>query len=209
MIIILISKGRNLLKTLIYLKYFNIYILDNLIISRKLVYETNYRFLKLIIIKNLDISFYINNNIIDFVFFGKDLLLENNINIYYKFYNLYFLKFYLSLIGKNILFINFNKKIIATKYINISKNYFYFLNIKNIKFLKINSSCELMLVLKKSNLIIDIISSGKTIKENNLYNIFNILRLNNILLLNINILYIKIFMFFLKKYIFNIFNVIF
>ncbi|ASS47011.1 ATP phosphoribosyltransferase [Candidatus Nasuia deltocephalinicola] len=210
--IILISKGRNLLKTLVYLKFYNIYIKENLSYTRKLIYKTNYKYLYIIIIKNIDIIFYINNNLVDFIFFGKDLLLEEKINIFYKFYNLNFINFYISLISNLKLFKIFNlKKIyLATKYLNISKYYFNYLNIINISFLKINSSSELLINMNKSDLIIDIISSGKTIIENNLYNLFNLIKLNNILLLNLNLIYKKIFInFFYKKFIYNIFNVIF
>lgn len=205
--IFILSKGRNLIKTLIYLRYYNIYVCENLFTSRKLFYKTNLKHLYILIIKNSDINFYINNNFVDLAFFGKDLFYDLKLNIFYKIFNLFFIKFNLCLISNKIKINFLNKLKIFTKYSIFSKYFFNYLNI-NIDLLNINSSLELMLLLNNKNLIIDIISSKKTINVNNLYKNFTLIELNNVLLLNLKLLYDKIFLFFLKKIIF-FFNVIF
>ena len=56
---------------------------------------------------------------------------------------------------------------VATKYVNISKNYFDSVN-RDTEIIKLNGSIELAPILHLSDVIVDIVETGSTLKENNL-----------------------------------------
>ncbi|WP_259289756.1 ATP phosphoribosyltransferase [Candidatus Nasuia deltocephalinicola] len=199
-ILISSSKGRNLKEILFFLKKKKIKIKYKKN-DRNLYILTNIKNIYFLILKNNDFKKYIKNNLIDFLIIGEDMLLNLNYN---NFYNHKFIKiniFYISLICNNK-FIYKNKLKIITKYDKISKNY---LNNKNIKFkIKKFSGCiENSCILKNSDLIIDIVSSGLTLKKNKLFELKKILILNNILIYSLNNLYNKIFKYLKNKYVKN------
>ncbi|WP_259286544.1 ATP phosphoribosyltransferase [Candidatus Nasuia deltocephalinicola] len=192
------SKGRNLKEILIFLKKKKI-IINYKKNNRNLYFSTNIKNIYFLILKNNDFKKYIKYNLIDFLLIGEDMLLNSNYNI---FYNYKFIKiniFYISLICNNRFI---NKKIfkITTKYIKISKNY---LNNKNINFKlkKLNGCIENSCILKKSNLIVDVVSSGLTLKKNKLFELKKILILNNVLIYNLNNLYNKFFLYLENNYV--------
>ncbi|WP_259292953.1 ATP phosphoribosyltransferase [Candidatus Nasuia deltocephalinicola] len=194
------SKGRNLKEILIFLKKKKI-IINYKKDSKSLYFSTNIKNIYFLILKNNDFKKYIKYNLIDFLLIGEDMVLNLNYNI---FYNYKFIKiniFYISLICNNN-FINKKNFKITTKYIKISKNY---LNNKNIKFKlkKLNGCIENSCILKKSDLIVDIVSSGLTLKKNKLFELKKILILNNILIYSLNNLYNKFFWYLENNYVKN------
>lgn len=199
-ILISSSKGRNLKEILIFLKKKKIiinYKKDN----RNLYFLTNKKNIYFLILKNSDFKEYIKNNLIDFLLIGEDMILNLNYNI---FYNYRFIKiniFYISLICNNKFIIKKKFKI-TTKYIKISKNYLYNKNI-NFKLKKFSGCVENSCILKKSDIIIDVISSGLTLKKNKLLELKKILVLNNILIYSLNNLYNKFFWYLENKYVKN------
>ena len=56
---------------------------------------------------------------------------------------------------------------VATKFVNIAKNYYISIN-REIEIIKLNGSIEIAPLLGLSDVIVDIVESGKTLKENNL-----------------------------------------
>ena len=56
---------------------------------------------------------------------------------------------------------------VSTKYINVSKKYFDSIN-RDVEIIKLNGSVELAPILNLSDVIIDIVETGSTLKENNL-----------------------------------------
>ena len=54
-----------------------------------------------------------------------------------------------------------------TKYVNISKNYFNSIN-RDVEIIKLNGSIELAPILNLSDVIVDIVETGSTLRENNL-----------------------------------------
>ncbi|ADM89790.1 ATP phosphoribosyltransferase [Candidatus Zinderia insecticola CARI] len=188
-IVIALSKGRILKEIILFFKKNNIIIKENIKKTRKLILSTNNKNIKIIIMRSVDIPIYIKYGFIDIGILGKDILKEKKMkkkNYFFK--NLNISKCRLSLIvkNKNKYFDNIkNKKIlyIATKYINITKKYFFKKNI-NIKIIKFYGCIELCLLLKISDAIIDIIGSKKTIKINNLLEIDKIIKISSKLIVN-------------------------
>ena len=57
---------------------------------------------------------------------------------------------------------------VATKYTRVAKDYFYHQKNKTIEIIKLNGSVELAPLVGLSEVIVDIVESGKTLKENGL-----------------------------------------
>ena len=137
---------------------------------RKLTFDTNLNEIKVIKLKPSDIRSYIMLGAADLGFVGYDEILENSSE------NIVLLK--KTKIGKcrisiasNKKKINFSEKKIfkvATKFKNISENYFKDLNIQT-ETIKLNGSIELAVKYGIADFILDLVQSGKTLKDNQLY----------------------------------------
>ena len=137
---------------------------------RKLTFDTNLDEIKVIKLKPSDIRSYIMLGAADIGFIGYDEILENTSE------NIVLLK--KTKIGKcrisiasNKKKINFSEKKIfkvATKFKNISENYFKDLNIQT-ETIKLNGSIELAVKYGIADFILDLVQSGKTLKDNQLY----------------------------------------
>ena len=57
---------------------------------------------------------------------------------------------------------------VATKYPNIAKDYFYNKKHQTVEIIKLNGSVELAPIVGLSEVIVDIVETGKTLKENGL-----------------------------------------
>ena len=137
---------------------------------RKLTFNTNFKEIKIIKLKPSDIRSYTILGAADIGFVGYDDILENSSE------NLVMLK--KTTIGKCRISIASNKKKIdfsekkvfkvATKFKNISENYFKELNIQT-ETIKLNGSIELAVKYGVADFILDLVQSGKTLKDNHLY----------------------------------------
>ena len=137
---------------------------------RKLTFDTNLNEIKVIKLKPSDIRSYIMLGAADIGFVGYDEILENSSE------NIVLLK--KTKIGKcrisiasNKKKINFSEKKIfkvATKFKNISENYFKDLNIQT-ETIKLNGSIELAVKYGIADFILDLVQSGKTLRDNQLY----------------------------------------
>ena len=146
---------------------------------RKLTFDTNVKEIKVIKLKPSDIRSYIILGAADIGFVGYDDILENTSQ------NIVLLK--KTNIGKCRISIASDKKVInfsekkifkvATKFKNISENYFKDLNIQT-ETIKLNGSIELAVKYGIADFILDLVQSGKTLKDNQLYE--NVIINNNI-----------------------------
>ena len=137
---------------------------------RKLTFNTNIKEIKIIKLKPSDIRSYTILGAADIGFVGYDDILENSAE------NIVMLK--KTNIGKcrisiasDIKKINFSEKKVfkvATKFQNISENYFKELNIQT-ETIKLNGSIELAVKYGVADMILDLVQSGQTLKDNQLY----------------------------------------
>ena len=137
---------------------------------RKLTFNTNIKEIKIIKLKPSDIRSYTILGAADIGFVGYDDILENSSE------NIVMLK--KTNIGKcrisiasNMKKINFSEKKVfkvATKFQNISENYFKNLNIQT-ETIKLNGSIELAVKYGVADMILDLVQSGQTLKDNQLY----------------------------------------
>ena len=171
-LIIACPKGRLEEKVLKYLSERGVIVEDAFFNDnvRKLTFDTNLKEIKVIKLKPSDIRSYIMLGAADIGFVGYDEILENSSQ------NIVLLK--KTKIGKcrisiasNKKKINFSEKKIfkvATKFKNISENYFKDLNIQT-ETIKLNGSIELAVKYGIADFILDLVQSGKTLKDNQLY----------------------------------------
>tara|TARA_B100000965_G_scaffold18533_1_gene13913 strand:- start:1492 stop:2124 length:633 start_codon:yes stop_codon:yes gene_type:complete len=137
---------------------------------RKLTFNTNFKEIRIIKLKPSDIRSYTILGAADIGFVGYDDILENSAD------NIVMLK--KTSIGKCRISIASNRKKIdftekkvfkvATKFQNISENYFKELNIQT-ETVKLNGSIELAVKYGVADFILDLVQSGKTLKDNQLY----------------------------------------
>ena len=137
---------------------------------RKLTFNTNVKEIKIIKLKPSDIRSYTILGAADIGFVGYDDILENSAE------NIVMLK--KTNIGKcrisiasDMKKINFSEKKVfkvATKFQNISENYFKELNIQT-ETIKLNGSIELAVKYGVADMILDLVQSGQTLKDNHLY----------------------------------------
>ncbi|MBR2327972.1 MAG: ATP phosphoribosyltransferase [Clostridia bacterium] len=124
--------------------------------------------LEVVLAKSPDVITYVERGVCDMGIVGKDTIMEHGKQLY-EIMDLGFGKCRFALIAKNAEAVcgGYKKKIIATKYPKVAKDYFDSKNI-DIEIIKIDGSVELAPLLGLSDGIVDIVETGTTIKENGL-----------------------------------------
>ena len=135
--------------------------------SRKLIFENKEKNIRYLLVKPSDVGIYVEKGAADIGVVGKDILLEND----YDIYELLDLKLGICKIAVASLSgykEDTERKLrVATKYVNTAKKYYSSLN-RETDIIKLNGSIELAPILGLSDVIVDIVETGNTLKENNL-----------------------------------------
>lgn len=135
--------------------------------SRKLIFTNHEEKIKLVFVKSPDIPVYVEKGAVDIGVVGKDVLMESKADVY-EILNLNIGKCRLCVAGfKDYQFDRNKKLIIGTKFPNIAKSYFHKKGILS-EVIKLNGSVELAPILGLSDVIVDIVETGKTLDENGL-----------------------------------------
>lgn len=135
--------------------------------TRKLVIESEENGVRYLLIKPSDVGIYVERGAADIGVVGKDILLETNPDVY-ELLDLELGKCRLAVAAKNGFVEDTDRTLrVATKYVNVTKNYYKGLN-REIEIIKLNGSIELAPILGLSDVILDIVETGTTLKENNL-----------------------------------------
>ena len=133
--------------------------------NRKLVFED--KGVRYLIVKPSDVGIYVEKGVADIGIVGKDILLENSHDVY-ELLDLKFGKCKLCMASVKDYKEDIERRLrVATKYVNMSKKYFDSIN-REVEIIKLNGSIELAPILNLSDVIIDIVETGSTLKENNL-----------------------------------------
>ena len=156
--------------------------------SRKLLFSSNVKNLKVIKIRSFDIANFVRLGAADIAICGFDVLEEFSSNQIYPLLDLDIGKCRLSIATDNLNKKDFQSKShvqIATKYVNIATRYFANLGIHT-EAIKLNGAMELAPRLGLSDYIVDLVDSGRTLQENNLIEIKKIMDVSSYLVANIN-----------------------
>lgn len=135
--------------------------------NRKLVFENEANGVRYLLVKPSDVAIYIAHGAADIGVVGKDILEEGSFDIY-ELLDLNLGKCNMCVAAPNDYIEDFDRPLrVATKFVNIAKDYYISLN-REIEIIKLNGSIEIAPLLGLSDVIVDIVESGKTLKENNL-----------------------------------------
>ncbi len=135
--------------------------------SRKLIFENDELCLRYFWVKPSDVAIYVERGAADIGVAGKDILLEYEPDIY-ELYDLDMGKCRMAVAAKSDFRDNPQRTLkVATKFTNIAKNYYASLG-RDIDIIHLNGSIEIAPILGLSDVIVDIVETGTTLKENNL-----------------------------------------
>ena len=138
--------------------------------SRKLIFVNEELKLKFFLAKGPDVPTYVEYGAADIGVVGKDTILEENRSVY-EVLDLGFGKCRMCVCGPESareLLKNHERIRVATKYPNIAQNYFYNVKHQTVDLIKLNGSVELGPLVSLSDVIVDIVETGSTLKENGL-----------------------------------------
>ncbi|OQB14970.1 MAG: ATP phosphoribosyltransferase [Firmicutes bacterium ADurb.Bin193] len=135
--------------------------------SRKLIFTDEKNRLKFMLVKATDVPTYVEYGAADIGIVGKDTILEEGKNLY-EVLDLKFGACKMCVCGwaDKALPTGFIK--VASKYPNITRDYFSSKKNQTIEIIKLSGSVELAPLCGLSEVIVDIVESGKTLKENGL-----------------------------------------
>ena len=139
-------------------------ILEN---SRKLIFENPEKQVRYFWVKPSDVSIYVERGAADIGVAGKDILLEYEPDIY-ELLDLNMGKCRMAVAAPKAFRDNTARPLkVATKFANIANNY-YSSQGREIDIIHLNGSIELAPILGLSDVIVDIVETGTTLKENDL-----------------------------------------
>lgn len=139
--------------------------------TRKLIFVNDELNLKFFLAKGPDVPTYVEYGAADIGIVGKDTILEESRNIY-EVLDLGFGKCRMCVCGpKSAKELLLHQELIrvATKYPKIAKDYFYNKKHQTVEIIKLNGSIELAPIVGLSEVIVDIVETGSTLRENGLY----------------------------------------
>ncbi len=135
--------------------------------NRKLIFENPEKNVRYFWVKPSDVAIYVERGAADIGVAGKDILLEYSPDVY-ELLDLDIGKCRMAVAAKKD-FRDNNKNTlrVATKFTNIAKS-FYSSKGRDIDIIHLNGSIEIAPILGLSDVIVDIVETGTTLKENNL-----------------------------------------
>lgn len=135
--------------------------------SRKLVFVSEQSDVRYFLVKPSDVAIYVEHGAADIGIVGKDILLESGVDVY-ELLDLGLGRCRMCVAAKDDYAEDTDRTLrVATKFVNIAKRYYAGIG-REIEIIKLNGSIELAPLLGLSDVIVDIVESGKTLKENNL-----------------------------------------
>jgi len=188
MITIALSKGRIFSETMPILNAAGIYCEENPETSRKLVLKTNDEEIQLIIVRASDVPTYVEWGGADLGIAGKDILDEYKGDGLYQPLDLNIAKCKMMVACRK----NFNyeesvnkgmRLRVASKYVDAARSHFAKKNL-HIDLIKLYGSMELAPIVGLSDVIVDLVSSGKTLEANQLVAVEEIGEISSRLIVN-------------------------
>lgn len=138
--------------------------------SRKLIFVNEELGVRFFLSKGPDVPTYVEYGAADIGVVGKDTLLEEGRRVY-EVLDLGFGKCRMCVCGPasaRELLLHHERIRVASKYPNIAKDYFYNKKHQTVDIIKLNGSVELGPLVALSDVIVDIVETGSTLRENGL-----------------------------------------
>ena len=135
--------------------------------NRKLIFENEEKGVRYFWVKPSDVAIYVERGAADIGVAGKDILAEYEPDIY-ELLDLNMGKCRMCVAGKKGFYDDTDRTLkVATKFVNIASKYYASLS-RDIDIIKLNGSIEIAPILGLSDVIVDIVETGTTLKENDL-----------------------------------------
>jgi len=135
--------------------------------SRKLIFENAEKGVRYFWVKPSDVAIYVERGAADIGVAGKDILLEYEPDVY-ELFDLDIGKCRMAVAAQKTFRDDPQKTLrVATKFTNIAKGYYAAMG-RDIDMIHLNGSIEIAPILGLSDVIVDIVETGTTLKENNL-----------------------------------------
>ncbi|MRN37460.1 ATP phosphoribosyltransferase [Neisseria sp. N95_16] len=185
---IALSKGRIFDETLPLLAAAGIVPAENPEESRKLIIDTNHENIRLVIVRASDVPTYVQYGAADFGIAGKDVLIEHGGDGLYQPLDLQIAKCRMMVaVRKGFDYESVSQPgsrlRIATKYPNIAAEHFAAKGV-HVDIIKLYGSMELAPLVGLSDAIVDLVSTGGTLKANNLEAVEHIVDISSRLVVN-------------------------
>lgn len=187
-LILALSKGRIFEETMPLLEAAGITVLEDPETSRKLILPTNKPQVRVIIVRATDVPTYVQYGAADFGVAGKDVLQENGSTGLYQPIDLQIARCRLSVAAKKDF--DYEKAIrqgarlrVASKYVQAAREHFAKKGI-HVDIIKLYGSMELAPLVGLSDVIVDLVSTGNTLKANNLVEVEQIQEITSRLIVN-------------------------
>lgn len=135
--------------------------------NRKLVFVDEKGGVSYFLVKPSDVAIYVEHGVADIGVVGKDILIENNPDVY-ELLDLNIGKCRVAVAAKCGYEPPVGRPLrVATKFVNITNDYYARQN-RDIEVIKLNGSIELAPILNLSDVIVDLVETGATLKENDM-----------------------------------------
>jgi len=162
-----LTKGRVLRETLPLLESAGIVPAEDIFSSRKLVFSTNEKNVRILLLRGSDVPTYVQYGAADIGVTGKDLLLEHQGGGYYEPLDLGIARCRLMTAVPVGVSSSQGRLRVATKYVNIARQ-FYAQKGTQADLIKLYGAMELAPILDLADEIVDIVDTGNTLKANGL-----------------------------------------
>lgn len=188
MITIALSKGRIFNETLPLLEGAGIVVTEDIEKTRKLVIPTNQPDVRVLLVRATDVPTYVQYGGADLGVVGKDTLLENDQQGIYQLADLKIAKCRMSVATRK----DFDyaqaarlgsRITVATKYMRIARNFFAEKGV-HVDLIKLYGSMELAPIIGMADAIVDLVSTGNTLKANDLVEVEHIMPISSRLIAN-------------------------
>lgn len=178
-----LSKGRILKETLPLLEAAGINLLEDPDKSRKLIFPTTHQKVRILILRASDVPTYVENGAADFGVAGKDVLMEHGAQHVYELLDLKIANCRLMTAGKVGIIPPKGRLKIATKYVNLTRQYYASLG-EQVDVIKLYGSMELAPLVGLGDYIVDVVDTGNTLRANGLEPLEEIMQVSSRLIVN-------------------------
>ena len=188
MITLALSKGRIFEETLPLLRAAGIEVLDDPEKSRKLILTTNQPGVRVLVVRATDVPTYVQYGGADLGITGKDTLLEHGSDGLYQPLDLNIAKCRISVaVRADFDYVSAVKQgsrlKVATKYLAIAREFFAAKGV-HVDLIKLYGSMELAPLVGLADAIVDLVSTGNTLKANHLVEVDHIMDISSRLVVN-------------------------
>lgn len=188
MITLALSKGRIFEETVPLLKAAGIEVLDDPEKSRKLILDTNQPDVRVLVVRATDVPTYVQYGGADLGVTGKDTLLEHGSQGLYQPLDLQIAKCRISVaVRADFDYASAVKQgsrlKVATKYVAIAREFFATKGV-HVDLIKLYGSMELAPLVGLADAIVDLVSTGNTLKANHLVEVERIMDISSLLVVN-------------------------